>query len=185
MSGRPNLITVFTQCTRDNWYATGIWLFFTVCLGFLPFWIGLIWVKFSSRDAINWADFLVHGELAMYSAALLSPCLRLITRDSARGIFVHRQMFSALCLIGMMFSIVLYCFVKATTQLKGADGVNVQFMTQTSLPLLVVTLLFAALVFFVDQQRQNPDPEASSREQVTNLADKVRALRRTSHDDNS
>ena len=153
MAKKPNLFTTLGASTSEDWNSAGVWLAFTVGGGFLPFWIGLLAVWALSRQPVDWANFLVHGELAIYSASLIAATTRLIAKDVAAGPFVHRQLFTLVALIAMISAVVLYALIKAALFLHLQNTVNESFILRFSIPLIIVSLVFSFLVYILDHQR--------------------------------
>ena len=89
---QPNLYQAVRTCSKENWSSTGVWLAYTLGYGFLPVWIGFVLVFVLSHEHLKMADFIVHGEFAIYSATLVAGSTRLISRDTDLGPFVHRSM---------------------------------------------------------------------------------------------
>src|SRR5258708_20892004 len=166
MSQKRGLIGTLQDSGRGTIINSWVGLGFTTVLGFWQLWLGALAVQILPPHNVEWMDFVRHGEFAMYSAALLATCLRFITRDTDSGNFVHRQWFGLLAFLGLAFSVALYCFVKAATQLGVTDKISEVVVAYTSVPMLGATLFFAFVVFLLDNQRSNPPVDAIARRQV-------------------
>ena len=165
-----NLWSAVRSCSADHWRAAGKWFAYTVGCGFLPVVIGilLVWLLSSSP---NLSDFVVHGELVIYSAALVASSTRLISKDTDTFPFVHREMFTLTAIITIAASIALYSAIKTATLLSFQSMVDGAFTVRFSLPLLIFSLVFSFLVFLLDQQRVSPNIRGIVKEKEQQLSD--------------
>lgn len=152
-----NLFAAVRSCGIDHWRNTGKWFAYTVGCGFLPIIIGLILVGGISTKPLNWHDFVIHGELAIYSASLIAASTRLISKDTETFPFVHREMFTLAAFLFLVLCVALYSAIKTVTLLSLSNIIRDPFIVGFSLVLLVFSLLFSSLVFLLDQQRISPN----------------------------
>ena len=115
-----NLISAVSSCSADHWRAAGKWFAYTVGCGFLPVVVGLLLVWLLSSTP-NWYDFVIHGELVIYSAALVAGSTRLISKDTDSFPFVHREMFILTAVLTIAASIALYTAIKTAALFKAIN----------------------------------------------------------------
>jgi hypothetical protein len=171
-----NLFSAVRSCGADHWRSTGKWFAFTVGCGFLPIMIGLLLVWVFSTKPVNWYDFVVHGELVIYSAALIAASTRLITKDTATFPFVHREMFTLIAILVLVSCVALYSAIKTAILFSLQETVNNTRIARFSIVILLVSLSFSALVFLLDQQRVHPNVIgilAHQEKQLDNAFDKL------------
>jgi hypothetical protein len=110
-----------------------------------------------STKPLNWNDFIVHGELVIYSAALIAASTRLISKDTETFPFVHREMFTLAALLCLVLCVALYSAIKTAILLSLQNTINNHFIVTFSVAVLVISLAFSFLVFLLDQQRISPN----------------------------
>ena len=152
-----NLWNAVRSCAPEHWRSTGKWFAFTVGCGFLPIVIGLLLVWVLSTKPVNWYDFVVHGELVIYSATLIASSSRLIAKDTENFPFVHREMFTLSAILAVGVCIALYAAIKTAILFSLQNTINNPRIAWFSLAWLVISLAFSALVFLLDQQRVSPN----------------------------
>jgi hypothetical protein len=121
--------------------------------------------------ALNWYEFVTHGELAIYSAALIAGSARLISKDTETFPFVHRQMFTLTAIIAIVASVGLYSMIKTATLLNLQSTINAKFIARFSVPMAALSLAFSFLVFLLDQQRVSPNVRGIAKEKEKQLSD--------------
>jgi hypothetical protein len=166
-----NLISAVRSCDREHWKNTGKWFAYTVGCGFLPIIIGMLLVFVISTKHLDWYDFVVHGELAIYSAVLIASSTRLIAKDTDTFPFVHREMFTLTAILFLVVCVALYSAVKAALLLSLQGTINDPFIARVSVGLLILSLAFSFLVFLLDQQRISPNVRGIIRHQEDALRD--------------
>ncbi len=164
-----NLWSAIRTCSGQHWSSSGKWLAYTVGCGFLPVIIGLLLVAGLSTKPVNWYDFVVHGELVIYSAALIAASTRLISKDTDTFPFVHREMFTLTAILALVICVALYSCIKTAMLLSLQAIVNNSFIAKFSVTLLIVSLVFSFLVFLLDQQRINPNISGIMKRQLKEL----------------
>lgn len=152
-----NLWSAVRSCSREHWRNSGKWFAYTVGCGFLPIFIGLLIVGGISTKPLNWYDFVVHGELVIYSAALIAASTRLIAKDTETFPFVHREMFTLAAILALVLCVALYSTIKTAILLSLQGTINNPFIARFSLTLLIMSLAFSFIVFLLDQQRFSPN----------------------------
>jgi hypothetical protein len=152
-----NLFSAIRSCSKEHWWNTGKWFAYTVGCGFLPIMIGLLLVWVFSTKPVNWYDFVIHGEIAIYSAALIAASTRLIARDTATFPFVHREMFTLVAGLALVSCVALYSGIKTAILFSLQNTINDTRIARFSIVILIVSLMFSTLVFLLDQQRVKPD----------------------------
>lgn len=164
-----NLVSAIRSCGPEHWRSSGKWFAYTVGCGFLPIIIGLLLVGGISTKPLNWYDFVVHGELVIYSAALIAASTRLISKDTDTFPFVHREMFTLAAILALVLCVALYSAIKTAILLSLQGTINNSFIAGFSIALLVVSLIFSFLVFLLDQQRVSPNVRGIIKKQESDL----------------
>lgn len=164
-----NLWNAIRSCSAEHWRSTGKWFAYTVGCGFLPIIIGLLLVWGLSTKPVNWYDFVVHGELVIYSAALIAASTRLIAKDTETFPFVHREMFTLSAILALVLCVALYSAIKTAILFSLQGTINNTFIARFSMALLAISLTFASLVFLLDQQRVNPNVRGIIKQQENRL----------------
>ena len=166
-----NLWSAIRACGPNHWRSTGKWFAYTVGCGFLPIVIGLLLVAGLSTKPFNWYDFVVHGELVIYSAVLIAASTRLIAKDTETFPFVHREMFTLIAFLALALCVALYSAIKTAILLSLQDTINNAFIVRFSLTLLMISLVFSTIVFLLDQQRMSPNVIGIRAQQERKLGD--------------
>jgi hypothetical protein len=169
VAGKQNIISTLAECSQSEWNSAGMWLTFTVALGCIPFFIGALAVWVLSSQNIVWADFIRHGELAIYSAGLIAASTRLIAKDVNSLPFVHRQFFTLLSILFVIATISLYSIIKAAVFVQ-QPRLNDGFIITFSLILVVCSIVFSFFIFLLDVHRVSFNPRAIADSQQDDLA---------------
>ncbi|SRR5713226_10535790 len=156
------LWSVLSKTTAGQRSEALSWLLYNVAGATLPIWLGgyLLLPVFGKH--FSWTEYSKHGELALYSAALLAPTLRVIARDVGESEFVRRQFFLFFCWIFLTGSVALYSGViavygAAPAGMPPADvSLNTILLFRFSLSLFILTVLISFLVRLIDFQRIEP-----------------------------
>ena len=103
---------------------------------------------------ILFQDFVAHGELAIYSATLIATTIRLIGKDKEQvPPFLYREFFLWLGITIFCIAVVVYTVIKTATALSSERLLNVRFLMEISVPLVLLTIVIAFFVELIDQQR--------------------------------
>lgn len=143
----------------DSWSAARVWLGYTLIYGFMPVWFGVLaGVGFWFKKPFSWLDFVIHGELLIYSASLLAGSTRLISKDVNTGRpFVKRQWFTLASVAITILAAGFYAMIKVLSFLENPAPVRVGVLLWVSISALLVSLSFSFFVFAFDQYRStNP-----------------------------
>ncbi len=176
MGKRFGVIDAIRTCSRDNWGSTGTWFAYTVGYGFVPLYVGMLAVRVFSEQPIDFSNFVVHGEFAIYSATLVAASTRLISKDSDIAPFVRRQLFILIAGLSMIIAVALYAMIKAAAFLN-VRFLNTHFVLLSSAVVLGVSLLFSFLVFLLDHQRFHPNVAEITAVQRQRLGEDFDSLR--------
>jgi hypothetical protein len=178
MRPERTLWSVLSKTTPEQRSEAFSWLLFNVAGATLPIWLGgyLLLPVFGKH--FSWLEYSQHGELALYSAALLAPTLRVIAKDVGESEFVRRQYFLFLGWICFTGSVALYSGVIAVAGMPPAQAtLNGVLLFKFSLSLLILTVLISFVVRLVDFQRIQPkeilDLQEASKERLESDFDKT------------
>lgn len=167
MRRKPSIYSVLRATTKEQLIESLNWLLYSVGGSTLPIWLGgYVLLPIVSKH-FHWLEYGQHGEFALYSAALITPTLRLIARDVEEFEFVRRQLFLFLGWIFLTVSVAIYSCVIAVSgsaanelnlssaSASGTVGLslNVAVLFRFSLALFVLTVLFSFVVTLIDSQR--------------------------------
>jgi hypothetical protein len=135
------------------------WLLYNVAGATLPIWLGGYILLPVFGKHFSWLEYSQHGELALYSAALLAPTVRVIARDVGESEFVRRQTFLFFGLILITASVALYSGIIAVAGVLPAGmamvetTINSLLLFRFSLTLLIMTVIISFVVRLIDYQR--------------------------------
>jgi len=156
------LSSVLRKTTPSQRSEAFSWLLYNVAGATLPIWLGGYVLLPVFGKHFSWTDYSKHGELALYSAALLAPTLRVIARDVGESEFVRRQSFLFFCWIFLTGSVALYSGVIAVYGVvpggmpPAEASLNTVLLFRFSLSLFILTILISFLVRLIDFQRIEP-----------------------------
>jgi hypothetical protein len=162
-----NIVEAIKSCSRENWASAMKWLLFTVGVGFTPTYVGVLLILVFSKEPIPWRDFVVHGELAIYSAGAIATSTRLVSKDLDRP-FAHRELFILSAVLSLISAITVYSGTKSASFFK--QPINDDFIVRFSLPLLVFSVFFGFIVFLLDNQRSAPNVREIAQQQEDKLS---------------
>lgn len=149
-----NVITSIRQSSWDDWKETLYWLGFNVLGGLLPTW-GTALVLRLRGQRILFADFARHGEFALYSAAFLAPALLVIFRYARRSRYVLGAGSGLMAVAGLLVCALVYATATSAAINPSEHSVDVPYLVNFSTSLLVLSLVLALLVAFVENQAMN------------------------------
>ena len=176
MTNSRNLFTELDSASRQQWAESGKWLLFVVIGGLLPIWGGYLLLIIFSQPTALW-NFASNGELALYSAALLTPALYLVGRDVTDP-FVHRQMFMLFGMLLLVIAALLFAAATAAGTTQNAELVGIKLnkdvLVTGSSWLLVCAVLYAFIVNLLDVVLLRFDPSVSAANDREALALKFR-----------
>jgi hypothetical protein len=162
MRAERTLWSVLSKTTSGQRGEAFSWLLYNVAGATLPIWLGGYVLLPVFGKHFSWTDYSKHGELALYSAALLAPTLRVIARDVGESEFVRRQSFLFFCWIFLTGSVALYSGVIAVYGVVPGGmppaevSLNTVLLFRFSVSLFVLTILISFLVRLIDFQRIEP-----------------------------
>lgn len=128
--------TILKEAKGAHWKEGAFCLFFTLVGALIPVWGGAILLKiFSSWN--GWFEFFKHGELAIYSASLLTSTLYLMVK-SGRGF----KGSIILPILGLLVSAFLFAGVLSVDILASTTvSIDEKFLMKTSWPVYVLSVL--------------------------------------------
>ncbi len=183
MRAQRTLWSVLRKTTSSQRSEAFSWLLYNVAGATLPIWLGGYILLPVFGKHFSWIEYSQHGELALYSAALLAPTIRVIARDVGESEFVRRQTFLFLGLILITGSVALYSgiFAVAGVLPTGTAPVGTTIdsflLFRFSLTLLVMTVIISFVVRLIDYQRiegrEILDIQDASEKRLENDFDKI------------
>lgn len=192
MSYSRNLYTELRSASRQQLSESVTWFMYVVLGGLLPIWGGYLLYLLLTRD-ITFLQFAGSGELALYSAALVTPALYLVSRDASDP-FVHRGLFILSGLIFLSLSVLLFSAATSVTITPASDGgilsghiegstqgLDTTLLIKLSSILLATSAIYAFLVNLLDVVLIGFDPAVNAADERKRLAN---AFRRAGGDDN-
>lgn len=162
MHRERSLRSVLSQTTKSQRSEAFSWLLYNVAGATLPIWLGGYLLLPIFGKHFSWLDYSQHGELALYSAALLAPTLRVIARDVGESEFVLRQYFLFFSWIFLTASVALYSGVITAFGLLPAGtlpsdaSLNKILLFRFSWVLFILAVGTSVLVRLIDFQRIEP-----------------------------
>jgi len=183
MRAERSLWSVLSKTTRTQRSEAFSWLLYNVAGATLPIWLGGYLLLPVFGKSFSWFDYSQHGELALYSAALLAPTLRVIAKDVGESEFVLRQYFLFFSWICLTVSVALYSGVITVFGLLPAGtsptevSLNKILLFRFSLGLFILAVAVSVLVRLIDFQRIEPkeiiDLQDASEKRLENEFDKI------------
>ena len=85
--------------TRTHWKDATIWLLYTLAGSLAPIWLGWLILTVLLRNP-SLRDFSQHGEFALYSAAMFTPTLYTMLRETRTARFPWRSVLVLLAFTG-------------------------------------------------------------------------------------
>jgi len=149
-------------------------LLFELLFALFPVWGTMFLLRVLSRP-ITWTNFLVHGEFAIYAAALVGPSLYQIwqwrQRPRAPGLG-----FLLIAVLGLLMATLLFAATAMEGLLPNVDLIDRQFLTLVSVVLLLSAILFVYLVKVLDNIHTSADIPREAAKEVDDLGAAVRGL---------
>lgn len=161
MSTRHNLFAVVKNAEWRYWRESGLWIGFTLVGGLMPLWGGMIILGLPEGPA-PLHELIKHGELSLYSAALVAPALYIVVNERFTVPFPSR---AALVLTGLLL------LLSAAFLFGGVTALNVGVITVTveensvigwTSVLFLLSLVFVFLISLVETVRIYVDPHAAA-----------------------
>ena len=148
------IINALSETRASHWKDSAIWLAYVLLGGLLPIWGGALFLRAISKPlAISY--FIDNGELAIYSASILSPTLYLILKDFKTSIFANRHIFALISLLFLLVSSFLFTSVIAAS--AGTFQVDQLFLRRWTIIVYIVSACLAFIVTVIDQSRSTKD----------------------------
>jgi hypothetical protein len=149
-----------------------VWLSLTLGLGLLPTWGGAF-VKFVWAKPLDLADFVIHGEFALYTASIVSGTCYIVCRDLPGVPFPFRPWF----VVTTVF-LALWAGLISGGLFLGATGPpSVYRLAWLTIPTFIVAIFLSMLAMALERQISLPDPHGADIRQITDLEQRVRQRR--------
>ncbi len=152
---QPQIIYAIKSASWEDVRETAYWLGFNVLGGLMPIWGTFVLLRIYGQE-IRYADMARHGEFALYSAAFLAPALQIIFRHVRSTKFVLGAGSGLVGIAGLVVAALSYAGI-ATALLRPTEAppLNLSFVVRFSTGLLILSIGFALLVAFVENQSIN------------------------------
>ncbi|MDP2278702.1 MAG: hypothetical protein Q8K51_10810, partial [Nitrospirota bacterium] len=161
----------FRIATKEHWWDAIISMLFTLFGSLLPLWASYILLKVLASK-FSFTDFIDHGEFALYSAALLSPALYIIGKDRTPAGFPYRIFFILILPMGLLFATLVFSgVVFATVTQNQPLNLNKEFLRNSTVILLILSVLFPFLINVLDNIRREPDMRTIKAHEMKKLED--------------
>jgi len=122
----------------DQLFDCFLWFLYTVLGALLPLWIGMflfnVLGKWKGMDL-----FISHGELCIYSAALLTPSMYVMQRYSKTGYMMRYLLYVSY--LSVLVAALCYSLILASDLLKEGIAFNHAFVIGLSIGLFVYAVL--------------------------------------------
>lgn len=149
------LLALLRSRTRGNLSDTASWLACTAVTSLLPLWGSAIILGLWSQP-VTLARLSCHGELALYSAALMGGTLYLVGRDFTKTPFVYRPFFLLAAIVILLTAAVVFGSVTGVyAAIAGRDGeggarLDREYLVWISLTLLIASGVLASFVHLLN-----------------------------------
>lgn len=142
------LIKTLIEIKGAQWQDAAGWLAFTLLLGLLPFWGGLVlW----GCGYVSWLNLIDHGQFAIFTAPVLSAGLYFVARDYNNKEFPGRLFF--ILIFAILLVLVTLVFAGSTIRSEHTT-VNVMVLRATSIAMFVISGIFVFIVSAINEHRQ-------------------------------
>jgi hypothetical protein len=170
------IVRVVMMPTRRHWYESFGWLLATVLGGLMPLWGSYILFLLKGKTPqLN--EFVIHGEFALYSAAMLAAACFLIMREWPSGYFPWRIIFGMSAVAGVVLSALVFASVfEANLTATSAATIDVDFLRPFSLVLFSAAFVLSYVVTLIDLVGFTIDPQELQAEEDADLASQFHAL---------
>jgi hypothetical protein len=172
------LIDSLRRVQKEHWLDALSWLFWSLIGGLLPTW-GLLCFLVLFNQVFDLNVFTQNGEFALYSAAMLSASMYVVTKEDIRGLVRHirealsgREEWKGLkgsfpgqnvfLLFGFFFIIFSTLLFSGATfvQLKGVSlPLNMPFLKWTSLGAFILSIVVSYIITVLDNSVSDPSEE--------------------------
>ncbi len=145
-----NAFKPFQAATWSNWRDAINSHIYVLVGSLLPIWLSPFLLKTISVE-FKLTDFVDHGELALYSAALISPAIYIIIKNRKNTGFPYNTQLIILSICVLLISCFVFAGVIVTSIKKtGLFILNISFLRSTTIILLVFSVLLSYLVSVFD-----------------------------------
>lgn len=165
---------------RPTWTESrdaGIWVVLTLGLGLLPLWGGAI-IRFLFDRPWSLADFVVHGEFALYTASIVSGTVYILCREYPTQ-FPFRPILIMVTVLLALWS----GLISGGMFLGERTPPSAPRVAWLTIPAFVLAMIISVLAMLLDQQVTVPDPHEAAKQQEENLRKRLRSRRKKSEED--
>lgn len=159
---------------RKNWTDALYETSFALVFGLLPVW-GTALLFTTLARIWRWDDFILHGEFAVYSAALVGPSIhqlwQLKSKPGAPG-----RGFLLVALVQILVATLVFAATVMGAQAPAYWRVDRDFMASVSLIELIGAIVFVYIVQVLENIYTSADPAGESTREVDELEREVRSL---------
>jgi hypothetical protein len=149
----------FDDATPASWRDASYWLGYTLLGGTLPIWGGYLILELLAH-APTFGQFIQHGELAIYTTAILAPALHTVVRDFRVPGFKGRQFLLLLSVLMMFVSLCVYAAVSSAFASNPSIPIDQRVLGWVTIPVFCLAVLLSFFVTVLDYSRLSSDPRA-------------------------
>jgi hypothetical protein len=150
----------------------GIWVVLTLVLGLLPLTGGMA-IRILWQKPFAFADFVIHGEFALYTASIVSGTLYIVCREFQTNFPLRPWFVTFTVLLALWASL-----ISGGIFLGDNAPPSATLMAFATVPTFVVAMLLAVAAMLLERQLPLTDPHALADLQQEDLAKKVRKRRK-------
>lgn len=165
MSTKHDLFAVVKNAEARYWRESALWIGFTLVGGLMPLWGGAI-ILALPEGSVPWQELIKHGELSLYSAALVAPALYIVVNERFTVPFPSRAWLVLAGLVLILSAAFLYGGVTALNVGVIAVAVEDNSVIGWSTTIFLLSLAFVFVISLVENVRiyVNPQTAASARQ---------------------
>jgi len=156
MAERLPFLWTFTQIRWHHLKDSGEWLFFTILGSLVPVWVGSL-LYLIAPGGWSWNDIASHGELALYSAALLAPAIYLAITEKSEFSFPGRALIVLIAIFLLLVSLVIFAGITVLHRFNLAGNVKEESVALYSVVLYAASAIVAFIVDLFDNFRRTVD----------------------------
>jgi hypothetical protein len=170
------VVRVVRKPTSRHWYESLGWIFATVLGGLMPLWGSYLLFLIKGKTP-QLTEFIIHGEFALYSAAMLSAACFLIMREWPTGYFPMRIIFGMTAVAGVVVSALVFAGAfEASLTPTTPPTLDVEFLKSFSLYFFSLAFVLSYVVTLIDLVGVSIDPQELQAEEDAELANQFHAL---------
>jgi len=163
------MIDYLKQISKNNWIDAIYWFLLSSLGGLLPIW-GLLLILIISSKQPALEMFTNNGELALYSASIISASLYSITKDYfppktrnnnsklIKIAFPSQAVFVFICIL-ILISTILFAAVSSFNLSGLGEQINKKFILNSSIFIAIFTIIFSYFITVIDNSLMTKSDE--------------------------